>query len=164
MWGPAKLGFDFGKVDSVTNIMAGTVFDVFDGGVKVFLQDLANDLDGFQVSVFFFQTTYTIGLAELASVQDKIDSTAVIGDIEPVTDLIASAINRDFLAFEKVGDGEREKFFGKHVWTIIVGAVGDRDGELVGLIVGADKVVGGGFAGGVGRIGAERGIFLKLVG
>ena len=77
----------------------------------------------------------------------------MVAHIEPIADLLAITINGERFACECVVNDERDEFFGKMVRAVVVGAICREDGEPVGVMVGADEVVAGGFAGGIGAIG-----------
>ncbi len=70
----------------------------------------------------------------------------MVFDEEPITDLLAVAVDGKGFAGESVVDDERDKFFGEVVRPVVVGAVGGEYGEPVGVVVGTDEVVTGGLA------------------
>ena len=81
------------------------------------------------------------------------NGAAVIAHIEPVADLLAIAINRKRLARERVVNDKRNKFFGKVVGAVIVGAVGGEHGQVVGVVIGAHQMIRRGLACGVRTVG-----------
>ncbi len=62
-------------------------------------------------------------------------------DIEPVARVLAVAVDRQRLALNDVVNHERNQLLGEVVRSVVVGAVRDDDGQAVGLVVGAHKVV-----------------------
>jgi hypothetical protein len=68
-------------------------------------------------------------------------------DVEPVTDLLTVAIDRQRLARQGVVDDQRDELFREVVRAVVVGAVGGQYRQAVGVVVGADEMVAGSFAG-----------------
>ena len=68
----------------------------------------------------------------------------MVPHIEPVPYIEAIPVNRKGFSLKGIQDHEGKQFFGKLVGTVIVGTVGDGDGEIIGLIVGPDEMVGSG--------------------
>ena len=82
-------------------------------------------------------------------------------DVEPVADLEAVAVDRERLAGEGVVDHQGDELFGELIRAVVVGAVGDERGQAIGVVPGADEVVGRGFGRGVGAVGGVGGVFMK---
>jgi len=70
------------------------------------------------------------------------DGGAVL-DVEPVADVLPLAVDRKTLPFEHVQDHEGGELFEELVGAVVVRAVREGDGEVVGVVVGAHEVVGG---------------------
>ena len=103
-----------------------------------------------------------VGFAGAALGEDLADGGAVVADVEPVADLEAVAVDGEGLAgLEGVREHEGDEFFGELEGAVVVGAVGDEGGEAVGVVPGADEVVGGGFGGGVGGVGGVGGLLVE---
>jgi hypothetical protein len=49
-----------------------------------------------------------VDLAGAALLQAQLDAGAVVGDVQPVADVAAVAVERDLLAVEQVGDEQRD--------------------------------------------------------
>ena len=56
-------------------------------------------------------------------------------DVEPVTDLLAIAIDRQRLASQCIVDDQRNEFFWKVIGAIVIGAVGCEHRQAVGMVV-----------------------------
>ncbi len=70
----------------------------------------------------------------------------MVFDEEPVTDLLAVAVDGEGFTGESVVDDEGDEFFWEVVRPVVVGAVGGEYWETVGMVVGTDEVVAGGLA------------------
>ncbi len=86
----------------------------------------------------------------------------MILDKEPVAHILAIAVDGNWLFFEAAADGQRNEFFPVLAGAVIVAAVGNAGGEVIGVAVGAHEMIGSGFGSGVGGIGAVGGGFVKL--
>lgn len=69
----------------------------------------------------------------------------MVGDVEPIADLGAAAVNGDVFAVKGFFNHKRDEFFRVLAGAVVVGAVGGDNRELIGMMVGADEVVAGGF-------------------
>ena len=67
---------------------------------------------------------------------------AVILDVQPVADVAAVAVDRQRLALEGVQHHQRDQLLGKLKRPVVVRAVGDQRRQPVGVIAGADQVIG----------------------
>lgn len=85
--------------------------------------------------------------------EDKIDSTGVILYVQPVANIQAFAINRQWFAMANVVDEERDELLRELVRTIVVGAVGHDGRHAVCVVESAYKVVAACLCGRVGRVG-----------
>ena len=101
---------------------------------------------------------YIISLADFTRLQHAADSRSVVLHIEPVTDLLTVAVDRERLACKSIVNDKWDELLREMVWAVVVGAVGGQDRQPIGVVLGADEVVRGGLA---GRIGAIR---LELLG
>ena len=59
--------------------------------------------------------------ANFSFVNDKVNSFAMVFNIEPVTDIKTFTINRKWLVILCVCNHKRNEFFRKMIWTIVVG-------------------------------------------
>jgi hypothetical protein len=139
--------------------VAGAVGDVGDeaavaaGGVGLeFVEERAEGVHDLDVGLLV-PAADVVDLAGLAGLQDGADGAAVVGDVEPVADLLAVAVHGQRLAGQGVGDHQRDELLGEVVRAVVVGAVAGGDRQAVGVVPGAHEVVGGGLAGGVRAVG-----------
>lgn len=101
-------------------------------------------MDDFDI-LFFVVTADVVGFAYLAFAQHLVQRTGMVFDVEPITHLIALAIDRQRFAFEGVEDDQRDELFGKVVWAIVVGTVGDQHWQAISSLPGTNQMVGTGF-------------------
>jgi hypothetical protein len=94
-----------------------------------------------------------VGRAGLALFQDQSQGAGVVVDIQPVAHVVALAVDRQRLAFQRVEDHQRDELLGKVIRAVVVGAVGGDDGHAVGVVPGAHQMVRARLAGRIGRIG-----------
>ena len=82
-----------------------------------------------------------VGLAYFPGCGDEYECSGMILNVEPVTDLVSFAVNRQRFAFKGIEDDKRDELFWEMVWPVIVGAVGYQCRETVGTLPCAYKVV-----------------------
>src|SRR6266481_7029056 len=110
---PAKLGFDFAGVDSVSQIMSGPVGHEFyqpfiwqaGGGRSQLVEMRTNALYDVDVPPFGIPADI-IGLADAPSFQHRNQRASMILDIEPISHVLAFAVYRQRLALERPYYGE----------------------------------------------------------
>src|ERR1019366_5587169 len=157
---PVQFALDFARVHRVPAVVAGAVFDESDelavgnGGVvrAQFVQQLANGADNLQV-LFFASPPDVVGFSDAAVGEHGANGAAVIFDVEPVANVFAVTIHRERLAGACVQDHERDQFFGKLVGSVVIGAVGGQNGKAVGMVIGADHMIGSRLGRGVRAVG-----------
>lgn len=126
--------------------MAGAIFYMNDQfPVLLFLrphllEDVAYRIDDFNVLLFIVAAD-VISFAKLTLFYDFIQSASVIFYIEPVTDLLAFAVERKGLAFQRVENDKGYKLLWKVEGAIIVGAVGQQHGQPIGPMPGANEMI-----------------------
>lgn len=76
----------------------------------------------------------------------------MVAYIQPVTHLASVAVDRNLFAFQGIVDHRRNQLFGVLVWAIVVGTVGGNSRQAVGVMVGAEQVVGRSFARRIGAV------------
>lgn len=138
--------------------MARTILNVGDqagvgamSGVRTqFIEQCAKGMHDFDV-LLLVMTADVVGLANNTFSHDFVQSTGVIFDIEPVTNLVSLAINRQGLAFQRVKDDQRDQLLREVAWAIVIRAVGDQYRQAVGTAPGANQVIGAGLTGRVRR-------------
>ena len=116
-----------------------------------FVEDRADGMHDFQIGLLV-PAADIVGLAGLAGFQHAADGAAVIAHIEPVADLLAVAVDRQALARQRIQDHQRDQFFRKMVRAVIVAAVRRQHRQSIGMVPGADQMVGGRLAGGIGAV------------
>src|ERR1700674_3251130 len=161
---PVQFPLDFAGVHRVAAVVAGSVLDerdelaVWNGSVvrAQFVQQFANGPDNIEVP-FFTLPTDVVGFSDAAVGEHGTNGAAVILDVEPVANVFAVAIYRERLAGACVQDHERNKLFGKLVGTVIIGAVGGQNRKAVGMVIGADQMIGSRLGRGVRTVRSVRG-------
>ena len=82
-----------------------------------------------------------VGLAHPAPGEHGVDRGAVVVDVQPLPAVLGAGIQGEGLVVERQGAEVRDQLLGELVGPVVVGAVGDRDGEPVGLGVGPHRMV-----------------------
>ena len=80
----------------------------------------------------------------------------MIFHIQPVTDLVALAIDRQRLAIQRIEDHQRDQLLGEVERAVVVGTVGDDGRQAVSTAPGAHQMVTGGLGGRIGAAGGVR--------
>ena len=101
-----------------------------------------------------------VGVGGLPLVEDQVNGACVVFDEEPVADVLSLAVDGQGLALADVVDEEGDELLGELVRAVVIRAVRHDGRQAVGVVVGTDEVVAGGFA---GRVGAVRSV-LRLLG
>ncbi|MNT67991.1 hypothetical protein D3C72_2061850 [compost metagenome] len=70
--------------------------------------------------------TDVVGLTHYPRGDHCIQCTGMVFHIEPVTDLVALAIDRQRLAIQGIEDHQRDQLLGEVAWAVVIGAVGDN--------------------------------------
>lgn len=83
-----------------------------------------------------------VGLARLAILQRRLDTAAMVLDVEPVPHVHAIAVDRQRLARKRVEDEQRDEFFRVMVRPVVVGTIGRRRIQPVGVMPGTHQVIG----------------------
>ena len=117
-----------------------------------------------------------VGLAHLAPGEHRVDGRAVVDDVQPLPAVLGAGVERQRLVVEGERAEVRDQLLGELVRPVVVGAVRDRDRQLVRLGVGAHGMVGPGLRGvvrgarpvgrvlGEGLVGVERQVAVDLAG
>ena len=88
------------------------------------------------------EATDIISACYLTFVENKVDGTGMIDDIEPVAHVLALAIDGQRLAVTDVVDEQRYQLLGELIGAVVVRAVGDDNGHAIGIVEGTHEVVG----------------------
>ncbi len=169
---PAKFAAILRGIDRVTAVVTGAVGDKFDqlapgtdGWIgPQLIDEVADGIDDIEI-VALAVAADVVGLAEPAVLQHGANGRAMIVDKQPVADILAIAIDRKRLAFERIQDHQGNQLLRKLKRAVVVGAVGGQYRQSEGVEVGAHQVIGSRFRcciGAVGRVGrcfGERRIF-----
>src|SRR5215469_174028 len=62
-------------------------------------------------------------------------------DVEPITNVAAVAVDRQFLSANGIDDHKRDEFFWKLIWSVIVGAIRDRHRQTMRVRAGTDEKI-----------------------
>ena len=160
---PAQLALELGRVDGVAAVVAGAVGHVGDlaaarlsvSARTALVQQRADRPHHLDVLLLRVAAD-VVGLTDRALGQHGADRLAVVGHEQPVAHLFTVAIDRQRLAGQGLGDHQRDEFFREVVRAVVVGTVGGQHRQPVGVVEGADQVVGGGLGGRVRGIGRVR--------
>ena len=139
--------------------MTRTVFHVGDelfgaaGGAPEFaVEEAAEEPDQLNVGPFV-EAANVVRLAEVPVVENGIYGAGVVFYPEPVSDVVAFAVDGQGLFIDDVVDHQWNEFFWEMMRAVVVGAVAHLDGQAVSVEIGAHEVVRRRFG---GRIGAAR--------
>lgn len=153
---PVECGFGCGGVDFVAEIVTGPIGDEADqaaaraGGVgDFFVENSADGGDDVEVGAGLAGAD-GVGGAGCAVEGNEGEGFGVVIDEQPVAHVRAIAVDGQGFAIERVEQDEWDEFFRELPGAVVVGGVGDDGGHAVGMVPGADQVIGRGFAGGVG--------------
>ena len=139
--------------------MAGAVADEADQGLGL-ADQFEQQLDQLEVGDLVAAADVVDG-AGLAALEGCEDAATVVLDVDPVADVGAVAVDRQFVVGQGVVDHQRDQFLGELVGAVVVGRA--RDDRLVakGFLECAAEQVGRGLAGGVGGVGLQRGLLAE---
>lgn len=146
---PAQLALELGRVDGVAAVVAGAVGDPVEvlGVAAHGLEDHAQDRDVVPLAVGADE----VGLPRAALGEDVPDGRGVVLGVDPVSDVLAAAVELGAHAVDDVGDLPGDELLHVLVGAVVVGAVGDRGAQAVGAGPGADQHVGGRLGRAIGR-------------
>ena len=166
-WLPAELLLQLRRVNSIAGIVAKAVGNIGYQAQRVALgvaQDavygLNHHLDKIDV-LPLVEATDIVGFGQFAIVEDKVDSSRVILDIEPIAHILTLPIDRKRLAVADIVDKERNKLLGELVGTIVVRAVRNDGGQTIGVVVSPHEVVARCLCSRIGAVGVVLGRFVE---
>ncbi len=102
---------------------------------------LDDDLDDVDI-LPFVKPADVVCLGNLPVMENHVDGAGVVFYKEPVANVLALAVNRERFLVADVVDEERNQLFGELVRTVVVAAVRHDGRHAVGVVEGANKVVG----------------------
>ena len=106
------------RIDCVTHIVSCTVLNVCDK-ILALAKLLQNDLYNVDISHFVVSTD-VVNLANSTLVNNKVDSTAVVLNVEPVANVNALTVNREWLVVKRIRNHKRNELFWEVVRTVVV--------------------------------------------
>lgn len=138
---PAELALELRAVDGVAAVVAGAVGDPVEvlGVAAHRLQDHAQDRDVVPLAICADE----VGLPHPALGEDVPDGRGVVLGVDPVSDVLAAAVELGADAVDDVRDLPGDELLHVLVGAVVVGAVGDRGAQAVGAGPGAHEHVGG---------------------
>ena len=138
---PAELALELRAVDGVAAVVAGAVGDPVEvlGVAAHGLEDHAQDRDVVPLPVGADE----VGLPRAALGEDVPDGRGVVLGVDPVSDVLAAAVELGAHAVDDVGDLPWDELLHVLVGAVVVGAVGDRGAQAVGAGPCAHEHVGG---------------------
>ena len=153
---PAECGLGGRRIDFVAKIMAGPVGDETDqAGPRAFrirqaaVELGADGVDDLQIAARLAGAD-AIGVAGLALHQHLNEGDRMVLDEEPVALVGAVAVDGKGFAFQRVEQDQRDELLGELPDAVVVGGVRDEGGKAVGVVPGADQMVGRGLGSGIG--------------
>ena len=151
---PAELAPQLGGVEDVAAVVAGAVGH--DRLERLRLAERGEDPVGDLHDGGLDAAADVVRLAHPAAGEHGVDGRAVVVHVQPLPAVLGAGIERQRLVVERQRAEVRDQLLGELVGAVVVGAVGDRDGQAVGLGVGPHGVVRAGLGGVVGGAGAVR--------
>src|SRR3569832_1247057 len=117
-----------------------------------------------EVYIFdFVVSADVIGFALSPFVNDDIDRTAMVSDIQPIPNVLSIPLNRQGFAQHDVDTHQGYQLYGEMVGAVIIGTIGDDGRHTIGMVVSTGEVVAACFGCRIGAIGGVRGGFGKRV-
>ena len=146
---PAELALELRAVDGVAAVVAGAVGDPVEvlGVLSHRLEDHAQDRDVVLLAVGADE----VGLPRAALGEDVPDGRGVVLGVDPVSDVLAAAVELGAHAVDDVRDLPGDELLHVLVGAVVVGAVGDRGSQAVGAGPCAHEHVGAGLGARVRR-------------
>ena len=125
-WLPTKFLLQLSGVYGIAHVMSGTVGNVCDEVERCTLrvaQQAVNGLDDYlnDIDVLpLVETTDVISIGSITIVENHIDCTCMVNDVEPVAYVLAFAIHWQRLALTDIVDEQRYQFLGELIRTVVV--------------------------------------------
>ena len=165
---PVEFLLQFGAVYGIAAVVAGAVLnkgdefpEAFLGGSAFFGYYIDERIEQFDVFPFVFAAD-VVFFAYPPLLHHQPHGAVVVFHIEPIPDVFAVPIDWEGFSFPHVQDHQGDKFFRELVGAVVVGTVGQGNGEAVGVVVGQNQVVASGLAGRIGRAGVVGRSFRKV--
>ena len=137
---PSEFIMDLCRIDRITHIVSLTIRNICDKalGLAEFLADQLNDID----ITLLVMSADIIDLTDGSLVDDKVDSFAVILNIEPVTYIQSFAVDRERLIVKRIGDHQGDQLLGEVVRSVVIRAAADGYGQTVSPVVCKHQKIG----------------------
>ena len=87
------------------------------------------------------ETSDILGLGNLSDMEDGIDGTGMIYDIEPVAHVLPLTIYRQRLAMADIVDEEGNQLLRELIRAVVITAVGNDSGHTIGIMESTDEMV-----------------------
>jgi hypothetical protein len=65
----------------------------------------------------------------------------MIFHIEPVAHILSLAIDRQGFVVADIVDKQGDQLLGELIGSVVVGAVGDHDGQVAGIVISSDEMI-----------------------
>src|ERR1044072_9269301 len=156
---PTQFTFDTWRIDCVTSSVARPILHKTKQAAR-FAKRVKQRFNTLQISPRIARADVING-AGLSFFHHGHNRAAVVLNINPVTHIQAIAINRNLLLGESVGNGERQKFFGKLPWPIVVTAASYDGVQSKRVMSSADQMFGRRFRRGIRTVWRKRRILSK---
>ena len=155
---PAQLALELRAVDGVAAVVSGAAGDPVEvlGVAAHGRKDHAQDRDVVPLAV----GSDEVGLPHPSLGEDVPDGAGVVLGVDPVSDVLAAAVELGAHAVDDVGDLPGDELLHVLVGAVVVGAVGDRGAQPVGAGPCAHEHVGAG----LGRAVRRGGLIGRLLG
>ena len=154
----AEFGGRFRDVHAVTTIVALSVLNLVHSR-PVGSRRVEQHLREFFIGQFRAATD-VVDLARATLDESQRNSTTVIVDVEPVSNIESVTVERHTEAIDEVGHEQRNNLFWELVCSVVVRAARCDRVESVSLVVRPNDEVASRFARRIGGIGKERLIFI----
>ena len=137
---PAELAPDLRPVEDVPAVVAGPVGDdrLQVGGLPELGEHRVRDL----LDALLDARAHVVRLAHAAPLEHRLDGGAVVEGVDPFAPVLGGRVHLQRLVVEGARHEDREHLLGELIGPVVVGAVRDRHGQAVRLVVGAHRVVG----------------------
>ena len=133
---PSKLTAHLGRIDGIAAIVTRAIRHIGDLiAIRArfrhhLVQQIADGVYHLQI-LLLVVTANVVGLSDQASGHHLVERARVVFHIEPVTDLVTLAIDRQRLAIQRVKNDQRDQLLGEVVRAVVIGAVGDDGWQAV---------------------------------
>ena len=105
------------------------------------VEEGADEADEVDVSQFVVASD-VVGGTDVAMLDDGEEGAGVVFDKEPVANVFSCPVDGNGFAGDGVENDDGDQFFGKLPRAVVVLAVRHNGGEAIGVVPGADEVVG----------------------